>query len=73
MDWQYIGLSVLGILAILFSVKWALAVRALKEIGEAFTKTADALEDKKLTKQEALDLLKEWMDVIASIRALVGK
>lgn len=50
-----------------FAVKWRQVVGLFKELGEAFTITAEALEDKKLTKQEAIKLLKEWLDVAEQI------
>jgi len=72
-DWWIIGTAIAGVVAIIFGAKWSQAVKVLREIGDAMTKTADALEDKNITKQEALDLLKEWMDVVSAVRKLIGK
>lgn len=73
MDWWIIGAAIAGVVAVVLGVKWVQAVKVLREIGEAFTKTADAMEDKNLTKQEAVELLKEWLDVVSAIRTLVRK
>ena len=76
-DWLAIagyGVGILGlILGSVFAVKWVQAVKLMKELGEAFTRTALALEDKKLTKDEAMKCLKEWNDVVVQILLLFGK
>ena len=56
-----------------FALKYRQAVKLLKEIGEAFTTTAEALEDKDVTKEEAVEMLKEWRDVVSQVLKLIGK
>jgi len=77
MEWYTILSYAVGIagaiLGVVFLTKWGQAVSLLKEIGEAFTKTSEVLEDKKLTKDEAVEMLKEWQDVINSIKNLLPK
>ena len=68
---------IVGILGIVlggvFWTRWNQAVKLLKELGEAFTKTATVLEDKNVTKEEALELLKEWEDVVVAFLTLLPK
>ena len=75
--WLEIAVCVVAVLGIVFGVvfakKWADACVLMKELGEAFQETSEALEDKKLTKDEALKLLDEWQDVFVSVWLLVGK
>jgi len=71
MDWWIIGTGIAGVIAVICGLKWARAITILRELSEAFSKTADAFEDKNLTKQEAIDLLKEWMDVYTAVKALI--
>ena len=40
----------------------------LKEVSDLFGITADALKDRKITKSEAVLLLKEWQEVSASFK-----
>ncbi|KKN72874.1 hypothetical protein LCGC14_0405780 [marine sediment metagenome] len=56
-----------------FYRKWKQVVNLLLELGEAFTKTGEALEDKKITKAEAVELLEEWMDVFNAVMLLLPK
>ncbi len=64
-----LGLTVGGF----FSMKWKQACELLKELGEAFTRTSEALEDKKLTREEAVGLLKEWQDVFTKVMLMLGR
>ena len=77
LEWYELAGYVVGILGIIlgtiFYTKWNQAVVLLKELGEAFTATANALEDKKLTKDEAIRLLKEWKDVYVQVMLIMGK
>lgn len=76
-SWLEIAGYAVGIVGLIFggvfALKWRQTVKLLKELGEAFTKTSEALEDKRLTKAEALGLLKEWMDVIAAVELMLLK
>lgn len=75
--WVEIVICVVAVLGIvsgsIFATKWAQAVKLLRELGEAFTVTANALEDKKLTKQEAIDCLAKWQQVFIQIMLMLGK
>ncbi|GAH86421.1 unnamed protein product [marine sediment metagenome] len=77
MEWWEILSYAVGIggavFGAIFITKWNMAVKLLKELGEAFTKTSEALEDKTITKEEALLLLKEWKDVVATFLELIPK
>lgn len=73
MDWEIIIPIVLGIVAIIFGVKWHQVAKLLKEAGEALITTSEAMEDKKITKEEVVKVLKEWADVILAGKKLVGK
>ena len=64
-----IGLTV----GVIFGCKWKQVVDLMRELGEAFTVTSEALEDKNLTKAEAIQLLSEWEDVFTKIMVMVGK
>lgn len=76
MEWfEYAGLGVLLVTTILgifygkkWHKKWDEAVLFLAQLGDAFTKTSEALKDKKLTKEEAISLLKEWYEVYDAVR-----
>ena len=75
LQWWEILSYVVGIAGILlggaFWQKWNLVVKLLKELGEAFTKTGEALADRELTLEEAKMLLKEWLDVYKVILQLL--
>lgn len=75
MEWFEILAYVIGILGIIlggtFWKKWNQTVKLLKELGEAFTKTGEALEDRDITTEEAMALLKEWKDVVAAFLLLL--
>lgn len=68
---------VIGVIGIIFgaafAIRWQQMVKVLKELGEAFTDTASALEDKQLTKEESLLLLQQWQDVVSSFVTLIGR
>ena len=75
LQWWELFSYVVGIAGILvgsiFWTKWNHLVKLLKELGEAFAATAVALEDKEITKSEAIRLLKEWSDVYLALCALL--
>ena len=76
MNWEILGyiLAVIfGIGGVSFALKWKQAVYLLRQLGEAFEKSASVLEDQQITKQEAITALKEWVDVYLAILALIGK
>ena len=73
MEWYSILTLVIGILGALFGgaffLKFREAINLLEELGgmmlatgEVFEKAAEALKDRKVTKAEAVLLLKAWQD-----------
>ncbi len=73
MEWYEIASLVIGIagalLGIAFGAKFKKAVRLVAEIGQALIKSgevfmlaAEALKDRKVTKAEAVLLLKAWQE-----------
>lgn len=73
MDYQVIALAVLGIVALIFGVKWVQVARLLKEIGEVCFTTSEAMYDNKITKDEARKILKELADVVLAGKMVFGK
>lgn len=75
MNWLEIAGWAIAIIAGLFGgaffVKWRQGIKLLREMGEAFTYTAEALEDHKLTKAELIGLLQEWLDIYNALRELL--
>ena len=77
MNWVEIIACVFGVVGIIlgttFALKWQQAVTLLKELGDAFTITSEALKDKELTKEEAISLLKEWKEVFTAVMVLIKR
>jgi len=76
MDWELILSIISGVLfivSILAGTQWRKAKAVLKEVAEALTITSDALEDDDVSTTERQAIIKEWADVIAAARALVGR
>lgn len=77
MDYLEIAGYVVGIIGVVAGTFWGLrynqVINLMKQLGEAFEKTADVLADKKLTKEEAVECLKEWYDVYNAVLVLMGK
>ena len=61
-------LIVLAVLSVYFSKQYAKAKRVLKELAEAIGVTYEAIEDDKLTKDELKKILREWQDVLNTIK-----
>ena len=79
MEWYEILFIVLAVLGLLFGGafwrKFDTALKLLKElsylleeVAYLFDKAADALKDRKVTKAEAVLLLKEWQEVSAHFK-----
>ena len=67
MNWMEIaGIVVVGLLGIWGG--WKMWKHIPKEIAEAFKAVADAVEDDNITKEELKNILKEFADVVASVR-----
>ena len=45
---------------------WLKGKKVIKELGEAIATVTEALEDDKLSKEEVLEITKEFKDVIAA-------
>lgn len=76
MEWYEIVSIVIGVagalLGIAFTTKFQKVIKLIRELGELLTvsgalleKTAEALKDRKVTKAEAVLLLKGWQDACA--------
>jgi len=66
-----ITLVIIGIVASIFGNKWRKTSILLKEIGEFCLTTSEAMEDNKITKEEASDILGEVGDVILAGKNLL--
>jgi len=76
MNWETILAivsSILFIISIVTGVKWSQAKNVLKEVAEALTVTSEALADDAVSNTERQTILKEWGDVIAAAKALIGR
>ena len=77
LNWVDIAVIVVAVLGLIFggtfAVKYRHGIKLLEALGEAFTETAKALEDKKLTKGEAIDLLAKWQSVFFYVMVFTGK
>ena len=73
MNWFAVASGVLGILVIIFSVKWAQVKALLKEVAEAFVVVSSAVEDDKITREELQKIVDEWHDVLLAVLKLIGK
>ena len=78
-EWYEIIYLVIGVLGLLFGGafwrKFDTALKLLKElsdlleeVSDLFDNVAEALKDRKITKSEAVLLLKEWQEVSASFK-----
>ncbi len=76
-SWFEIATYVFGFLGLLTAgvaaLKFKQFVQVLKDLGDAFTTTATAIEDAELTALEAKDILTHWQVVAIAILALVGR
>lgn len=61
---SYVLVIILAILCSYLGARLSKARRIMKELSEAFDETAKAIEDNKLTLEEARKVVKEWKDVI---------
>jgi len=74
--WEYIsyGIGLVGLVfGTIFWLKWNQFIALLAALGKAFTNTSYALEDKQLTQEEAVKLLKDWMDAVNLLISLLPK
>ncbi len=82
--WEYILEAGLAIATVVLGAKWGKGTGIVKgyiekvdrifiESNEALQTIKTALEDNKITKEEAIDIAKEAKDVLVSIQALTKK
>jgi len=59
---------ILAVLSAIFAAEWKRAKNFLKETSEALTTLYDAIEDDKITKEEAKRIAKEFEDLIKLLK-----
>lgn len=70
--WQILAI-VMTAMTIVAGARWRHFKAVLKEAAEALTVTSDALADDKVTETERSRIAKEWSDVIAAAKKLIGR
>lgn len=70
--WQILAI-VMTVMTIVTGSRWKHFKAVVKELAEALTVTSDALADDKITKTERGKIAKEWADVIAAGKKLIGR
>lgn len=73
MNGMEIALIVVTVMAAIAGIKWAQVATLLREAGELLLTTSEAMEDKKITKDEAAGIVKELADVLVAGKKLLGK
>ncbi len=68
MDWTTIAAIILGIISVFIGAKWQKAKKVLLETAEALTAVSLALKDDKLTKEEIVNIAKEFNDIILAAK-----
>ncbi|MBA7694944.1 hypothetical protein ES703_103560 [subsurface metagenome] len=64
---------VMTVMTIVAGTRWAHFKNLLKELAEAMTAVSDAVEDDDITKPEMKKMTKEWGEVIAAAKKLIGR
>jgi len=64
MNWEAIVAIVFGVYSVLMSFQWSRIEKAVKEWKEAIDVIKKALEDKRITQEEAAAMLKETTEAI---------
>ncbi|MBT9133013.1 MAG: hypothetical protein DDT33_01544 [Firmicutes bacterium] len=72
MEWEIVS-AVLGLVAVVFGVRWYLLKTLLRETAEALLVISQAIEDNRLTRAEIEEILGETQDVIMAAKNLVGR
>ena len=70
--WMILGI-VMTVMTIVAGTRWAHFKNLLKELAEAMTAVSDAVEDDDITKPEMKKMTKEWGEVIAAAKKLIGR
>ncbi len=70
MEWLSIVSGVLGVIAVIFGVKWGQVKKLIKELMEVVGAISTALEDDDISKEEVKNIAKESGDVIAAAAKL---
>ena len=73
MDAFQIALIIVSVVAAVAGARWRHFKVLLKELAEAMTTVSDAIEDDSVSQAETLKILKEWKDVIAAAKRLMGR
>ena len=82
--WEYILEAGLAVAAVVLGAKWGKGTGIVKgyiekisdiniQVKEALSTIQNALEDNKITKEEAIDVAKECKDVLTAVKALTNK
>ncbi len=72
MDW----LEITGIVAVLIGALWGgwkLLKSIPREIAEALTAIADAIEDDNITREELKGIIKKFGDIVEVVKKIAGK
>lgn len=70
--WQIVAI-VMMVMTIVAGTRWRHFKAVLKETAEALTVTSDALADDKITATEKKSIAKEWAEVMAAAKKLIGR
>ena len=72
MSWELVS-AILGVVAIIASIKFVQVKALLKEFAEAVVVISSALEDDTVTVEEGRKIVEECMDVVNASIKLVSK
>ena len=73
MDWTDILLVIFGVATAALGITWARTKRVVKELAELLVSVSDAIADDKVTRAELKTIAQEAKELIAAVKALVGK
>lgn len=73
MDAWQIAFVVVTVFSIVAGTRWRHFKALLKELAEAMKAVSDAVEDDSISQAETKKILKEWGDVIAAAKKLIGR
>ena len=72
MDWYEIAGIVMGAIGLLWG-GWKLLKHIPREIAEAFTVIANAIEDDNITREELKQIVESFRDIWLAVQKIVGK
>ena len=73
MDWTDILLVIFGVATAALGITWARTKQVVKELAELLVSVSDAIADDKVTRAELKTIAQEAKELIAAVKALVGK